>query len=336
MRLVISFILLVQIAFSAQFVYPDFTQCYNKNKKSFVYLGSLRAIAVGKHTAIAYSKTKPHTSFVKYDPFLNLYMFHTKKTLHPVRLKSTHYLKVGEWIGGMDEDSLFVGNFAKSGDVLNSIYLQNTSLKPNSIISCLCCDVYGLGVGKGEFIGSEYIKRFINAKKVFYGDIGARFIQKDGKFYVNDIDPFYKKNSLKVGDQILTVNNKKVSSLKRLNQAILFAKPKSTIRLKVKRGKKIAIYVLPIVARKGGGDVQDSFLERKGLFLDNNMKIAKIQPHSFAAKQGLKVGDKLLQVNHKSTTSILALRAILSGLKNKELELLFDRNDFQFFVTLPR
>lgn len=336
MRLVISFVLLVQIAFSAQFVYPDFKQCYNKNKKSFVYFGNLRAVAVGKHTAIAYSKTKPQTPFIKYDPFLNLYMFHTKQTLHPVRLKSTHSLKVGEWIAGMDEDSLFVGNFAKSGDVLNSMYLQNTSLKPNSIISCLCCDIYGLGVGKGEFIGSEYIKRFMNSKKVFYGDIGARFIQKEGKLYINDIDPFYEKNPLKVGDEILAVNKKKISSLKRLNQAILFAKPKSIVTLKVKRGKKIAVYTLSVVARNGGGDIQDSFLEKKGLFFDKNMKIAKIQPNSFAAKQGLKKGDKLLQVNHKPTASIAVLRTILSGLKDKEFELLFDRNDFQFFVTLPR
>lgn len=334
MRLVLGFVFFMQIAFSAQFVYPDFKQCYNKNQNSFVYIGQIRAIAVGPHSAVAYSKTKPTVPFVKYDPFLNLYLFHTKQTLHPVRLKSTHALKVGEWIGGMDEDSLFVGNFAKSGDVLDSMYLQNTSLKPNSIISCLCCDVYGLGVGKGEFIGSEYIKRFINTKDIFYGDVGARFEKRDGKFYVADIDPFYKNNQLNIGDEILSINNKKVNSLKELNQAILFATPKSKIKLAVKRGNKTMSFSSMVVPRSGGGNIEDSFLEKKGLLFDAKMKIVKIQNDSFAQKSGLKIGDKLLEIDQMPISSSAHLRKILSDLKGKEVHLLFDRNDFQFFVNL--
>lgn len=334
MRLVLGFVVLAQFAFSVQFVYPDFKQCYNKNQKSFVYIGPIRAIAVGPHSAVAYLKTKPNIPFVKYDPFLNLYLFHTKQTLHPVRLKSTHSLKVGEWIGGMDEDSLFVGNFAKSGDVLDSMYLQNTSLKPNSIVSCLCCDVYGLGVGKGEFIGSEYIKRFVNSKDIFYGDIGARFEKKDGKFYVVDTDPFYKNNQLKVGDEILSINSKKFHSLKELNQAILFAKPKSKIQLTIKRDKKMMSFLSIVTARSGGGNIEDSFLEKKGFIFDEKMKIVSIQKDSFAHKNGLKVGDKLLEIDQIPVSSSAHLRKLLSDLKEKEVHLLFDRNDFQFFVNL--
>ena len=335
-RLVISLFLIFQVANSTGFTYPDFRQCYNKNTKAFVYFGEIRAVAVTKHLAVAYSQTKPKVPYVKFDPFLNLYLFKSKKTLKPVKLKSTHALKLGEWIAGMDDTSLYAGNFAKSGDLLDSFYLQNAKLEANSIISCLCCEVYGLGIGAGSFIGSEYIKRFIklSSKDIYYGDVGVRFEKKANSFIVKSVDPFYPKQLLHVNDKILKINGKKVSSLKQLNQTVLFAAPKSIIKIELLRGKHKLKRSLVVRSRKGGGYLSDSFLEKKGIFFDKDMRIVKIEKKSFGELSGLHVGDKLIQIDHKRIQIQNDIKVYLSNLKSKEAQLLFDRNDFQFFVKI--
>ena len=48
---------------------------------------------------------------------------------------------------------------------------------------------------------------------------------------------------------------------------------------------------------------------------------------------GLKVGDKLLQVNGKKVSSISDIRDNIDDFKY-HASLLFDRNDFQFFVNI--
>jgi len=333
-RVVVSLFLIFQVANSAGFTYPDFRQCYTKNRASFVYFGDTRAVAVSKHLAVAYSKTTPKVTFIKFDPFLNLYLFSSKKTLKPVRLKSTKSLKLGEWIAGMDDTSLYAGNFAKSGDVLDSFYLQNAKLDENSIISCLCCEVYGIGIGAGSFIGSEYIKRFINSKEIYYGDIGVRFAKHANDFIVKSRDPFHANQLLEVNDKILKINGKKVTSLKQLNQIVLFAKPKSTINIEFMRDKKRIKRTLVVRSRIGGGYISDSFLEKRGMFFSDDMKIIKIDKKSFADVSGLHVGDKLIQIDHKKIDTQDDVKVYLSNLKSKEAQLLFDRDDFQFFVKI--
>ncbi len=333
-RLVISLFLIFQVLAATEFTYPDFRQCYKKNKQSFVYFGDTRAVAVSKYLAVAYSQTKPKVPFIKFDPFLNLYLFKSKKSLNPVKLKETKALKLGEWIAGMDDTSLYAGNFAKSGDVLDSFYLQNAKLDENSIIVCLCCEVYGIGIGAGSFIGSEYIKRFISAKEIYYGDIGVRFEKHANNFVVKSKDPFYVNQLLNVGDKILKINGKRVTTLKQLNQTILFSKPKSIIKLDILRDKNILKRSLVVRSRMGGGYLSDSFLEKKGIFLDKDMKIKNITPNSFAQKSGLHVGDRLIQIDHKKIQSEDNIKEYLSNIKSKEAHLLFDRNDFQFFVKI--
>jgi len=334
LRVFISLFLIFQVANSVGFTYPDFSQCYKKNKQSFVYFGDTRAIAVSKHLAVAYSQTKPKADFIKFDPFLNLYLFHSKKTLKPVRFKSTKTLKLGEWIAGMDDTSLYAGNFAKSGDLLDSFYLQNAKLDENSIISCLCCQVYGIGIGAGSFIGSEYIERFIKQKEIYYGDIGVRFKKRADSFVVKSRDPFYQNQLLNIGDKILKINGKKINTLKQLNQTILFSKPKSIVTIELLRGKYKLKRSLMVRSRLGGGYLSDSFLEKQGIFFDKNLKINKITKDSFGYKSGLHIGDRLMQIDRKIINNQNDIKEYLSELKSKSAQLLFDRNDFQFFVKV--
>lgn len=333
-KLVVVFLTFLQVAFGANFTYPDFKQCYENNVKSFVYFGDIRAVAVSEHLAVAYSPVKPEVAYEKHDPFLNLYLFRSKKTLDPVRLKSTRKLKLGEWIAGMDDNSLYVGNFSKTGSPLDSFYLHNAQMSPNSIISCLCCEVYGLGIGAGTFIGSEYITRFMNQEEVYYGDIGVRFAKEGKDFVVAYIDPFLKNQGFKKGDVIQRVNQKKIDSLKELNQIVLFAKPKSTITLQLKRDGKTQKVRAQVFKREGGGYLSDVFLEKKGIFFDKNMTVSHVDEGSFGQESGLKKGDKLLQVDDREIQDQDSLKEYLSNAKKKRVHLLFERDGFQFFIKL--
>jgi hypothetical protein len=335
LRLLISLFLVFGVVNATSFTYPDFKQCYKKNLKSFVYFGDIRAVAVTKHLAVAYSKVKPKVDYIKYDPFLNLYLFYSKKPLKPVRLRSSYLLKVGEWVAGMDDKSLYVGNFASNNDMIDSIYLQNANLKENSIISCLCCEVYGLGVGEGKFIGSELIRRFMHTKgDISYGDIGVRFTKRGDSFFVSSINPFYKEQPLKVGDKILRVNGKEIFSLKQLRRAVLFAKPNSKLKIKLLRGNALFEVDVKVFKKISGGVLGDSFLEKRGIYFDEKLQIKKVSKDSFASKIGLKKGDKLLMIDGIKMENEDDLKSYLSNTKKGEFQLLFDRDDFQFFVHL--
>jgi len=91
---------------------------------------------------------------------------------------------------------------------------------------------------------------------------------------------------------------------------------------------------MSVRSRMGGGYRSDSFLEKKGIFFDKEMKIKKINKESFGALNGLHVGDKLLQVDKQKIETSDDVKSYLSQVKTKHVQLLFDRKDFQFFVKL--
>ncbi len=334
MKSILILIFALNALFGASFVYPDFKQCYKKDVKSIVYFGETKAIAVSKHYAVAYLEKKPKHSFVKYDPFLSLYLFYSKKALHPIRLKNTDKLTLGEWLASMDDNSMYTGNFAQRGVGLNIFFEQNSKTPPNSMISCLCCDIYGIGVGHGKFISSNFIKRFLNAKSVYYGDIGVRFAKRGKDVIVSSVNPMFKNQKLKVGDIVKKIDGKRVKKVEDIEDYILFQKIGKTVKLKFSRNNKTITVKIKIQKRYGGGELSDSFLEAKGMFFDKNLVIKGIKKDSFAQKSGLLIGDKLLQIDRKSVTSEDDARRIFSKIKKKDIDLLFDRDDFQFFVKV--
>ncbi|NOX15925.1 MAG: PDZ domain-containing protein [Epsilonproteobacteria bacterium] len=334
MRYLLSLIFAFNVLFSASFVYPNFKQCYNKEIKSIVYFGDTKAIAISGHYAVTYSKTKPKYHFVKHDPFLNLYLFYSKKLLHPIKLKNTDKLSLGEWLASISENSLYTGNFAQRGGGLDIYFKQNSKTPPNSLISCLCCQVYGIGIGDGKFISSNLLKRFLNSKKVFYGDIGARFSKLGAKVIVSSINPLFKNQKLKVGDIIKKINSKKITREEEAKNLILFQKKNQIVNIKFLRKNTLHSVKIKVQKRFGGGELSDSFLESRGLYLDKKLKIIKIVKNSFGAKSGLHIGDKLMQVDRISVENSSDIRKIFSKTDKKEINLLFDRNNFQFFIKV--
>ncbi len=331
LKLLLSIALFFSTSYGVSFTYPDFKQCYKKNLKSFVYFGNIKAVAISKYLAVAYLKTKPKRKYEKYDPLLNLYLFRSKEPLNAVKLRSSNKLKIGEWIAGMDEDALYVGNYATSDDIYDSIYLPNAKLSPSSIISCLCCDVYGLGIEGGKFVGSEFIKRLINSKEriIKYGDIGVEFKKIGKNFVVKEV--LDNKQPLKVGDRIVSINGKMLNSIKQLRRAILFSKPGVVLKVKYFRGKALIESDIKVKDRF----LDSGFYSKKfGIKFDKNLKIIDLKKTDLGYRSGLRVGDKILSINGKRVKNVEKIKEYFKKSRDKKIELLIDRDDFQFFVYL--
>lgn len=333
-------------ATKAEFVYPDFTQCYEKNKQSIVYFGNTRAVAVNEKQAIAYSKEKPSVPYVRFDYFSNLYLFESSKPLTPVKLKSTDELKIGEWLESLTDKSLIVVNASKLGTTPGELFEFAGKGEINSIVGGLCCDMYGLGIGEQFFISSEALQRFIDGKSASFKELGARFIENNESIVVDFVDPNFKEAKIKAGDKITALNGIKIKTLAEFNDVLKNLKDASKVSAQIQRDnawieanilvpkpqpKKTVPKKVPLPQVK-----KESFLATKGFKFDNDLKIINIAHGSFAEQSGLKIGDRLMQIDTTPITRVQEADAYLAKNHAQEQHLLFDRDDFQFFVTLKR
>ena len=356
-RLGLFLLLITQVLFSAEaptaapaskaeFVYPDFSQCYEKNKPSIVYFGTTRAVAISEKQAVAYSKEKPSVPYVRFDAFSHLYLFDSPKPLMPVKLKSTSELKLGEWLVSMTDNSLVAVNASKIGTSGNDLFEFGGVGEVSSFVGGLCCEMYGLGIGDKFFISSESLQRFIDGKSASFPEIGVRVIDGNESVIIDFVDPTNKEVKLKAGDIITMLNGKKVSTIAEFADALKASKDLTKVNAKIQRDnawseqnilepkplpKKLEPKKVPLPDSR-----KESYLQNRGFKFDNDLKIRDIKRGSFAEQSGLKVGDRLMQVDELPVTRIQEADAYLAKNHNRESSLLFDRDDFQFFVTMKR
>ena len=328
-------------ASKAEFVYPDFSQCYEKNKQSIVYFGTTRAVAISEKQAIAYSKEKPSVPYVRFDAFSHLYLFDSPKPLIPVKLKLTSELKLGEWLVSMTDNSLVAVNASKIGTSGNDLFEFGGVGEVSSFVGGLCCEMYGLGIGDKFFIGSEALQHFIDGKSASFPELGVHVVDGNDSVIVDFVDPSFKGIQLKVGDKITMLNGKKASTIAEFTDALKMAKDLAKASAKIQRGdawieenifeSKQPTKKVPVPVPK-----KEKYLQNKGFTFDNDLKIREIKRGSFAEQSGLKVGDRLMQVDERPVTRVQEADAYLEKNHNRESSLLFDRDDFQFFVTMKR
>jgi len=354
-RLGLLLVLITQVLFSAEtpapaskaeFVYPDFSQCYEKNRQSVVYFGKTRAIAISEKQAVAYSKEKPSVSYVKYDAYSNLYLFDSPTPLMPVKLKSTSELKLGEWLVSMTDTSLVAVNASKIGKSGNELFEFGGVGEMSSLVGGLCCEMYGLGIGDKFFISSEELERFIKGQSASFPELGVRVIDGNESVIVDFVDPSFKDAKLKAGDKLTLLNGKKVSNVAEFAEALKTFKDLTKVSAQIQRDnawieenilapkpvvKKVEPKKVPLPDAK-----KESYLQNKGFKFDSDLRIKDIVRGSFAEKSGLKAGDRLMQVDQLPVERIAEADAYLAKNRNREISLLFDRDDFQFFVTLNR
>ena len=81
--------------------------------------------------------------------------------------------------------------------------------------------------------------------------------------------------------------------------------------------------------------VQETYLEGLGFYVDTNLVLRTPPAGSRAAVQGLEAGDKILEIARQSVASPREIRTLLPTLARDETHhILIDRQGFHFFVTL--
>jgi len=304
-----------------------YDSCKNKVNDSNSISKNRLQIPIKKHQRIIFSKTTPKAKILKHDPFLSLYLIEDKKGFkYPFTIN--YRLTLGT--ASVNKKEAVEGKILKHQIGLNSFATFSESINIPSLLLTSCCSLEGIGTSKG-IIEKEYIDRFINIKKVSYADIGVRVIDKNKLVVIKTVNSFMKGNPFKVDDCIVEFDGKKVKSASRLMREILFSKIGATHKVKVKRDGKVLAFKSKSQKRYGGGYLTDTFLKFLGIFFDENLKVVRIEEK--AKEYGLKLGDRLLQMNQKNITNESEILETIS--KSKEsTNLLFERDNFQFFIRV--
>ncbi len=304
-----------------------YDSCKNKINDSNTILNQTLQIPVKNNQLLIFSRTTPNEIILKHDPFLSLYLIEDKKGFkYP--FNTNYRLTLGTAV--VNKKEAVEGKILKHQVGLNSFAMFGECITVPSLLLTSCCSLEGIATPQGV-IEKEYIDRFIKIKKVAYSDIGVRAVDEKKLVIINEVNPFIKGNPFMVDDCVLEINGKKVKNASALMRDILFSKIGSTHKIKVKRDSKILTLSMKSQKRYGGGYLNDIFLKFLGIFFDKNLEVVKIEDK--AKKYNLKIGDKLLQINLKNITTEAEILETIS--KSKEsTNLLFQRDDFQFFVKI--
>jgi len=304
-----------------------YDSCKNKINDSNSISKNILQIPIKNNQRIIFSRTTPNETILKHDPFLSLYLVEDKKGFkHPFNIN--YRLTLGTAV--VNKTEAVEGKILKHQVGLNSFAMFGECITVPSLLLTSCCSLEGIATPEGV-IEKEYIDRFIKIKKVSYSDIGIRVVDEKKLVIINEVNPFIKGNPFKVNDCVLEINGKKVKNASALMRDILFSKIGSTHKIKVKRDSKILTLSMKSQKRYGGGYLTDIFLKFLGISFDKSLTIVNIEEK--AKKYNLKLGDKLLKMNHKNITTEAEILKTIS--KSKEsTNLLFQRDDFQFFVKI--
>ena len=342
----------------------DFNACFEKNKNSIVSVNKHFGVAITKNLiAVPKSEGAPLGEYVKFDPYLQLFLVRSSKELSPVMMAdetNEERIKKSTWVGVLnDSNNTVMGHIKSLGQNLGDFDTLSFEYNATGEINTPCCKMIGIAVGADKFIPNRYLKHFVSYDDVYYGDIGVKFLQKEDKFFVGLVDPLGRGKMMMVDDELVSVNGIKPKSLRELNEMVLFAPKGAKLDIIVKRDRQELLFQVPV-----SGDVKfnqsldidapssldlpnlnimpkspESLLDDKvlvdyGITVDKNLVVTKVEPKSNAEIFGIKIGDKILGYNKESVSSREELLEKIGDLQN--FVLLFSRNDFQFFARVPK
>lgn len=309
--------------------HEDFKACFKQNEKSFIKLNGVDAIVIDKHHAVSFAKP---LKYKKYDRILKLFVIYCEEELKPPKFANDALQKKELYLGSLTQKRIAFGKFKKQGSIFSGFDTLFFKDRKGSMIVDGCCFMHGIGRGNGSFIPNRYLKRLLESEDNFYGDIGIGYYGSRGKVFISSLNP-YKVKNLCIGDEIVSVNGIPVDSKAKLQEMILFSKKDDVLTLYVKRGGKMRVVeVKPFL--RGKYPYRDStYLKQTGMIFGKHLVLSKVPKNSFAAKKGLKGGDKLMEVNFKPVKTTYEMRRALRKAGNSTNHLLFTRKDFQFFIT---
>ncbi|MBZ7987083.1 DUF7488 domain-containing protein [Campylobacter canadensis] len=321
--------------------FNDFLACYEKNKAAELTYEGLPAFVLDENllAVVKLANTKLN-SYVKYDPFLNLYLVRTDFSLIKPEFGDENEKNRNDWLGILDAKKEYIGHLKYLGLDLSERDKLDFKSKIG-LLSSPCCKIIGIALNNGDFIGNRYLNHFKKYNEVYWGDIGASFTQKGDRYFVSSVTT---NTSFRINDEILSVDDKPVNSLRELNERVLFAPNQSTIYFKILRDNEeinLSILVSPKIYKQevlktvkqvNKAQVYNSL----GIILDNNLKVIKSNNANF------KIGDVILRVNNilvnnkEHFARLSAMNNPLNILISRHIQDEDKMGDFQFFITINK
>ncbi len=324
LRLFFAFHLLVFTLFACQGGYES---CKQKIIDSQTIVDQSLYIPINKTQRLVYSTQLPEAKVLKADPFLALYLVQDRENFpYPFSMN----INVPSGYASVNAECATEGIIKQEQIGLNHFAVFNEVVSAPSLLLNSCCSFEGIVTPRG-IIAKEYIENFLNSAKPEYADIGIRVQDRNATLYVAYADPFWKENPFMRGDILLRLDNQKIKDAASFMKSVLFAKPGTLHTVKLQRDHQVLEVSVKSKKRYGGGFLSDTFLEQKGIYFDENLAITKLSTGD--AYHGLKLGDKLVSVNGKSVNN---QQEIMKNMPhtNKFTILLFQRDDFQFFIRV--
>ena len=335
----------------------DFNACFEKNLPAMVNVAGNGGIAITPNLIAVPKGETPVKNYVKFDPYLGLYLVASDVKLEPMKMADDNATKKSDWVSvTRDLNATVYGHVKAQAQALGELDVLTFDVNGTGAVLSPCCKLRGIAVGGDKFVASRYLRHFAAYKDVYYGDVGAVFEEKDGKFYVKSVDPLGRGAAMMVGDEILSVNGDKFESLRELNERILFAKKGERLKFEIKRGDEVLRFGVavsddavkkeqkaPTKADKKAvsSDAKSqstpqssdaaSVQKLYGITFDEKLIVKSVDASSGAAKFGVRVGDKLIQVGQKTVSSRKEALSLLA--KGGGQNLLFRRNGFDFFYN---
>ena len=335
----------------------DFNACFEKNLPAMVNVAGNGGIAITPNLIAVPKGETPVKNYVKFDPYLGLYLVASDVKLEPVKMADDNATKKSDWVSvTRDLNATVYGHVKAQAQALGELDVLTFDVNGTGAVLNPCCKLRGIAVGGDKFVPSRYLRHFAAYKDVYYGDVGAVFEERDGKLYVKSVDPLGRGAALMVGDEILSVNGEKFESLRELNERILFAKKGERLKFEIKRGDevlKFGVAVSDDAAKKeqkapmkadkkaAASDAKPQSIPQSsdaasvqklyGMTFDEKLTVKSVDASSGAAKFGVRVGDKLIQVGQKAVSSRKEALGLLA--KGGGQNLLFRRNGFDFFYN---
>lgn len=329
--------LLAGFAFSNE---SDFEQCFQKNSQSMYIISDVLCIATSENELLCHDPLKKITNFPKeyelknYDPFVRLFKIKSKKKLKPVKFKKVSDLNEKRELALISKSDFVLGriiDFQNGFDGFGKFSQKDTNKK---IIGSKCYTVVGIGSGNFGFVSTEYLQGFLAKTNSVYSDIGIRLKEAKGKIYVDRVDVFFPLNLFQENDEILSIDSVSTPRIDLFSNKILFSERNKNLKVKIKREGKEKIFDVKTGIRYGGGFISDTFLERFGIFFDNDLTITEIKKDSYAYKAGLRAGDRIIKVDRQDILNMKELIETISKKSNIDSLILLERDDFQFFFTI--
>ena len=333
----------------------DFNACFEKNMPAMVNVAGSGGIAITPNLIAVPKGEILVKNYVKFDPYLGLYLVASDAKLEPVKMAEDNATKKSDWVSvTRDLNATVYGHVKAQAQALGELDALTFDVNGTGAVLSPCCKLRGIAVGGDKFVPSRYLRHFAAYKDVYYGDVGAVFEERDGRLYVKGVDPLGRGAALMAGDEILSVNGEKMQSLRELNERILFAAKGERLKFEIKRGEDVVKFsvavsdevkkeqkaapktdenITKIAPKSQPAPNTDASSVRKlyGLTFDEKLRVKSVDGESDAARFGLRVGDKLIQVGAKVVKNRKEALALIA--KNRGQRLLFRRDGFDFFYN---